>query len=64
METSPKKLAPNHGFWCFLSPNVIIFGWTSNFKAMYWIIPIITSMFFSIGGYMILNFIFYYQARV
>ncbi|KAE8341409.1 hypothetical protein BDV24DRAFT_174802 [Aspergillus arachidicola] len=39
------------------------FGWTGNFASVHWIVPIIASMLFSFGGYLIFNGIFCYEAQ-
>lgn len=36
------------------------FGWTGNFVSIHWIVPIIASIFFSVGGCTIFNSIFCY----
>ena len=39
------------------------FGWTGNFASVHWIVPIIASMFFALGGCLIFNCIFCYLAH-
>ncbi|OQD89489.1 hypothetical protein PENANT_c002G05929 [Penicillium antarcticum] len=39
------------------------FGWTGNFASVHWIVPIIASGLFAIGGYLIFNSIFCYEAQ-
>ncbi|OGE49271.1 hypothetical protein PENARI_c022G07394 [Penicillium arizonense] len=39
------------------------FGWTGNFASIHWIVPIIASMLFAVGGCLIFNCIFTYQAH-
>ncbi|KAJ5703856.1 hypothetical protein N7493_010994 [Penicillium malachiteum] len=39
------------------------FGWTGNFASVHWIVPIIASMLFSVGGCLIFNSIFCYLAH-
>ncbi|BAE56292.1 unnamed protein product [Aspergillus oryzae RIB40] len=39
------------------------FGWTGNFESVHWIVPIVGSVFFSVGGCLIFNGIFCYQAH-
>ncbi|KAJ5909773.1 hypothetical protein N7504_004416 [Penicillium tannophilum] len=39
------------------------FGWTGNFASVHWIVPIIGSMFFALGGCLIFNAIFCYLAH-
>ncbi|KAJ5549140.1 hypothetical protein N7513_006374 [Penicillium frequentans] len=39
------------------------FGWTGNFASVHWIVPIIGSMFFALGGCLIFNSIFCYLAH-
>lgn len=39
------------------------FGWTGNFESVHWIVPIIASMLFAVGGCLIFNCIFCYQAH-
>ncbi|KAE8153979.1 major facilitator superfamily domain-containing protein [Aspergillus avenaceus] len=39
------------------------FGWTGNFESVHWIVPIVGSMFFSVGACLIFNGIFCYQAH-
>ncbi|OJJ97126.1 hypothetical protein ASPACDRAFT_32923 [Aspergillus aculeatus ATCC 16872] len=39
------------------------FGWTGNFASVHWIVPVIASMLFSFGGYLIFNSIFCYEAN-
>ncbi|KAJ5289037.1 hypothetical protein N7478_002067 [Penicillium angulare] len=39
------------------------FGWTGNFASVHWIVPIIASMLFAVGGCLIFNCIFCYLAH-
>ncbi|KAJ5692471.1 hypothetical protein N7462_001894 [Penicillium macrosclerotiorum] len=39
------------------------FGWTGNFESVHWIVPIIASMLFAVGGCLIFNCIFCYLAH-
>ncbi|KAJ6114686.1 hypothetical protein N7486_000464 [Penicillium sp. IBT 16267x] len=39
------------------------FGWTGNFASVHWIVPIIASMLFSVGGCLIFNSVFCYLAH-
>jgi DHA1 family multidrug resistance protein-like MFS transporter len=39
------------------------FGWTGNFASAHWIVPIIASMLFAVGGCLVFNGIFTYLAH-
>ncbi|KAF9892962.1 hypothetical protein FE257_000554 [Aspergillus nanangensis] len=39
------------------------FGWTGNFESVHWMVPIVASMLFAVGGCLIFNCIFCYQAH-
>ncbi|RAK78171.1 MFS transporter [Aspergillus fijiensis CBS 313.89] len=39
------------------------FGWTGNFASVHWIVPILASGLFSVGGCLIFNSIFTYEAH-
>ncbi|KAJ5594197.1 uncharacterized protein N7459_000405 [Penicillium hispanicum] len=39
------------------------FGWTGNFESVHWIVPIVASMLFALGGCLIFNCIFCYLAH-
>lgn len=39
------------------------FGWTGNFASVHWIVPIIASIFFAVGGCLIFNCSFCYLAH-
>lgn len=46
----------------FLPVSLFWFGWTGNYESVHWIVPVIGSIFFSIGGCLIFNSIFTYEA--
>jgi DHA1 family multidrug resistance protein-like MFS transporter len=46
-----------------LAVSLFWFGWTGNFKSVHWIVPIIASAMFSVGGCLIFNSIFTYEAH-
>lgn len=63
------NIAPEHqlppaclGAFC-LPLSLFFFGWTGQFASVHWIVPIIASMFFAVGGCLIFNTIFCYQAH-
>ncbi|KAL4897762.1 major facilitator superfamily domain-containing protein [Aspergillus ambiguus] len=60
----PEKQLPPACVGCFALPiSLFWFGWTGNFASVHWIVPIIASMFFAVGGCLIFNCIFCYQAH-
>ncbi|CAG8210250.1 unnamed protein product [Penicillium olsonii] len=46
-----------------LAVSLFWFGWTGNFQSVHWITPIIASALFSVGGCLIFNSIFTYEAH-
>ncbi|OJK00414.1 hypothetical protein ASPACDRAFT_28651 [Aspergillus aculeatus ATCC 16872] len=46
-----------------LAISLFWFGWTGNFASVHWIVPILASGLFSIGGCLIFNSIFTYEAH-
>ncbi|THC95884.1 hypothetical protein EYZ11_004615 [Aspergillus tanneri] len=61
---TPEKQLPPACVGCFALPiSLFWFGWTGNFESVHWIVPIVGSMFFSVGGFLIFNGIFCYQAH-
>jgi len=60
---SPEEHLPPACFGALCLPiSLFWFGWTGNFVSIHWIVPIIASMPFSIGGCLIFNSIFCYEA--
>ncbi|KAL5359761.1 major facilitator superfamily domain-containing protein [Aspergillus floccosus] len=60
----PEAQLPPACVGCFALPiSLFWFGWTGNFVSVHWIVPIIASMFFAVGGCLIFNCIFCYQAH-
>ncbi|KAJ5624117.1 hypothetical protein N7510_000426 [Penicillium lagena] len=61
---APEQQMPPACVGCFALPiSLFWFGWTGNFVTVHWIVPIIGSMFFAVGGCLIFNCIFCYQAH-
>ncbi|KAF7116121.1 hypothetical protein CNMCM5793_004141 [Aspergillus hiratsukae] len=61
---SPEEHLPPACFGAVVLPiSLFWFGWTGNFASVHWIVPIIAAMLFGIGGYLIFNSIFCYQAQ-
>ncbi|PYH87305.1 synaptic vesicle transporter [Aspergillus uvarum CBS 121591] len=46
-----------------LAISLFWFGWTGNFASVHWIVPILASGLFSVGGCLIFNSIFTYEAH-
>ncbi|KAJ5151363.1 synaptic vesicle transporter [Penicillium canariense] len=62
-ELSPEEHLPPACVGALCLPiSLFWFGWTGNFASIHWIVPIIASMLFSIGGCLIFNSIFCYEA--
>ncbi|OJJ78987.1 MFS transporter [Aspergillus glaucus CBS 516.65] len=60
----PEEQLPPACIGCLSIPiSLFSFGWTGNFSSVHWIVPIICSMFFALGGCLIFNCIFSYQAQ-
>lgn len=62
------NIAPEHQlrpvFGCLALPiSIFWFGWAGNFESVHWIVPIIGSMFFAVGGCLIFNSVFCYEAQ-
>jgi DHA1 family multidrug resistance protein-like MFS transporter len=61
---SPEEHLPPACFGAVCLPiSLFWFGWTGNFSSIHWIVPIIASGLFAIGGYLIFNSIFCYEAH-
>ncbi|OJJ69763.1 hypothetical protein ASPBRDRAFT_56567 [Aspergillus brasiliensis CBS 101740] len=61
---SPEEHLPPACFGAVCLPiSLFWFGWTANFASVHWIVPIIASALFAIGGYLIFNSIFCYEAQ-
>ncbi|RDW93400.1 MFS transporter [Aspergillus mulundensis] len=61
---APECQLPPACVGCICLPiSLFWFGWTGNFASVHWVIPIIASMLFSVGGCLIFNSIFTYQAH-
>ncbi|OJZ85535.1 hypothetical protein ASPFODRAFT_137756 [Aspergillus luchuensis CBS 106.47] len=61
---SPEEHLPPACFGAVCLPiSLFWFGWTANFANVHWIVPIIASALFAIGGYLIFNSIFCYEAQ-
>ena len=61
---APECQLPPACVGCFALPvSLFWFGWTGNFASVHWIVPIIASAFFAVGGCLIFNCIFCYQAH-
>ncbi|PYH63521.1 MFS transporter [Aspergillus vadensis CBS 113365] len=61
---TPERQLPPACVGCFALPiSLFWFGWTGQFASVHWIVPIIASMFFAVGGCLIFNCIFCYQAH-
>jgi DHA1 family multidrug resistance protein-like MFS transporter len=61
---SPEEHLPVACFGALCLPiSIFWFGWTGNFGSVHWIVPIIASVLFSIGGVLIFNSIFCYEAH-
>ncbi|PWY75898.1 synaptic vesicle transporter [Aspergillus eucalypticola CBS 122712] len=61
---SPEEHLPPACFGALCLPiSLFWFGWTANFASIHWIVPIIASALFAIGGYLIFNSIFCYEAQ-
>ncbi|KAK5080229.1 GTPase-activating protein [Lithohypha guttulata] len=61
---APEHQLPPACFGAFCLPiSLFFFGWTGQFASVHWIVPIIASMFFAMGGCLIFNAIFCYQAH-
>jgi DHA1 family multidrug resistance protein-like MFS transporter len=61
---SPEEHLPPACFGAVCLPiSLFWFGWTGNFASIHWIVPILASMLFSFGGYLIFNSIFCYEAQ-
>ncbi|GLA38848.1 hypothetical protein AnigIFM63309_006165 [Aspergillus niger] len=61
---TPEMQLPPACIGCFALPiSLFWFGWTGQFASVHWIVPIIASMLFSVGGCLIFNCIFCYQAH-
>lgn len=60
----PEQQIPPAFVGAFALPiSLFWFGWTGNFESVHWIVPIIASMLFAVGGCLIFNSIFCYQAH-
>lgn len=60
---APEEHLPPACFGALCLPiSLFWFGWTGNFASIHWIVPIIASALFSIGGFLIFNSIFCYAA--
>ncbi|OJJ72050.1 hypothetical protein ASPBRDRAFT_178061 [Aspergillus brasiliensis CBS 101740] len=60
----PEMQLPPACVGCFALPiSLFWFGWTGQFASVHWIVPIIASMLFALGGCLIFNCIFCYQAH-
>ncbi|KAJ5357975.1 hypothetical protein N7541_005133 [Penicillium brevicompactum] len=61
---SPEQQIPPACVGCFALPmSLFWFGWTGNFVTVHWIVPIVASGLFAVGGCLIFNCIFCYQAH-
>lgn len=61
---APEMQMPPACVGCFALPiSLFWFGWTGNFESVHWIVPIIASMLFAVGGCLIFNCIFCYLAH-
>lgn len=61
---APEEQIPPACVGCFALPiSLFWFGWSGNFASVHWIVPIIASMLFAVGGCLIFNCIFCYQAH-
>ncbi|OJJ33896.1 hypothetical protein ASPWEDRAFT_60457 [Aspergillus wentii DTO 134E9] len=61
---APEEQLPPACVGAFALPiSLFWFGWTGNFESVHWIVPIIASMFFAVGGCLIFNCIFCYLAH-
>jgi hypothetical protein len=60
---APEEHLPPACFGALCLPiSLFWFGWTGNFASVHWIVPIIASMLFAIGGILIFNSIVCYEA--
>ncbi|OJJ45975.1 hypothetical protein ASPZODRAFT_152227 [Penicilliopsis zonata CBS 506.65] len=60
----PEEQLPPACFGSICLPvSLFWFGWTGNFESVHWIVPIIASGLFSVGGCLIFNCIFCYQTH-
>ncbi|KAL4792620.1 major facilitator superfamily domain-containing protein [Aspergillus venezuelensis] len=60
-DIAPEKQLPPACVGCIALPiSLFFFGWTGNYVSIHWIVPIVASMFFALGGCLIFYCVFTY----